>query len=288
MRKAALLSLCSIALFVSCEEEPPYIKFTEKPLLDTVYMSPAPNAQAKRALVIDVTGVRCNNCPRAAKVAKDLVNQYAGRVEAVALYASSPASLTRPWPGFDTLSNEDATQIINSLGSVISLPIGSVNYAPDGSGNRLVSSTSWPLMVQDELAKPSIWNLELRTEWQADEDRGRLEIKATANTDLSSNYSWVVGILESHIIGKQSDIDAPGGYTDEYEHDHVLRAVKGSALGDAMTIPAGLNAVAGITVEKHMYVPRRTNWKAENLSALVWIIDNSTGNIVQVAHADFQ
>ena len=79
MRKAALLSLCSIALFVSCEEEPPYIKFTEKPLLDTVYMSPAPNAQAKKALVIDVTGVRCNNCPRAAKVAKDLVNQYAGR-----------------------------------------------------------------------------------------------------------------------------------------------------------------------------------------------------------------
>jgi hypothetical protein len=137
------------------------------------------------------------------------------------------------------------------------------------------------------LAKPSIWNLELRTEWQADEDRGRLEIKATANTDLSSNYSWVVGILESHIIGKQSDVDAPGGYTDEYEHDHVLRAVQGSALGDAMTIPAGLNPVAGITVEKHLYVPRRYNWKAENLSALVWIIDKSTGTIVQVAHAEF-
>lgn len=287
MHKAALLSLCAVALFVSCEEEPPYIKFTEKPLLDTVYMSAAPNPQDKIALVLDVTGVRCNNCPRASKIAEDLVSQNPGRVKAVALYASSPGSLTRPWPGFDTLSNDDATQIINSLGSVISLPIGSVNYATDGSGNRLVSSTSWPLMVQNELAKPSIWNLELRTEWQADEDRGRLEIKAIANTDLSSNYSWVIGILESHIIGKQSNVDAPGGSADDYEHNHVLRAVKGSALGDAMIIPANLNAVAGVTIEKHLYVPRRYNWKAENLSALVWIIDNSTGNIVQVAHADF-
>ncbi|MFZ9755448.1 MAG: Omp28-related outer membrane protein [Bacteroidia bacterium] len=287
MRKAGLFCLLTVFVFWSCEEEPPYIKFTEKPLLDTAYLSTAPAAQDKRVLVMDVTGVRCNNCPRATKVAEDLVKQNPGRVEALALYASSPASLTRPWPDFDTLSNADATQIISSLGSVISLPIGSVDYAPDGTGNRLVAATSWPLMVQDRLKLKSIWNLELRTEWQADEDRGRLEIKAIANQDFSGSYSWVIGIVESKIIGKQSDVDAAGGYTDEYEHNHVLRKTMGSALGDAMVIPAGLNPVAGLTIEKHLYVPRRYNWKAENLSAMVWIIDNSNGQVVQVAHADF-
>lgn len=62
----------------------------EKPLLDTFYVGSVPAASPKKVLLFDVTGVRCNNCPKAAVLAKSLASSNAGRVEIVALYPKTP------------------------------------------------------------------------------------------------------------------------------------------------------------------------------------------------------
>ena len=57
---------------ISCSEELPPVIMTEeeKPLLDTFYIGSVPAASVKKVLLFDVTGVRCNNCPKAAVLAK--------------------------------------------------------------------------------------------------------------------------------------------------------------------------------------------------------------------------
>jgi hypothetical protein len=39
---------------MSCEEENPPIKFTERPLLDTTYLSAVPTAQTKKVFLVNI------------------------------------------------------------------------------------------------------------------------------------------------------------------------------------------------------------------------------------------
>ena len=91
----------TVGAMVSCDEELPPVIMTEeeKPLLDTFYIGSVPAASVKKVLLFDVTGVRCNNCPKAAVLAKNLASSNSGRVEVVALYPKTPMSLTFPWAG---------------------------------------------------------------------------------------------------------------------------------------------------------------------------------------------
>src|SRR5688572_24500027 len=61
--------------FLSCEEEPPFIDFSPPyKTKDTTYINlTIPPAQNKAVLIEDITGVRCVNCPDAAKKARDIV-----------------------------------------------------------------------------------------------------------------------------------------------------------------------------------------------------------------------
>jgi len=66
----------TVGAMVSCDEELPPVIMTEeeKPLLDTFYIGSVPAASVKKVLLFDVTGVRCNNCPKAAVLAKSLAS----------------------------------------------------------------------------------------------------------------------------------------------------------------------------------------------------------------------
>jgi hypothetical protein len=44
----------------------------EKPLLDTFYIGSVPATSPTKLLLFDVTGLRCNNCPKATVLAKIL------------------------------------------------------------------------------------------------------------------------------------------------------------------------------------------------------------------------
>src|SRR5687768_5815753 len=118
---AALMILTAMG----CEEESKGVRFTdpEKPLLDTTYViSSVPSAQDKNVALFDVTGVRCNNCPEAASLARKIADTlHPGRVVVVALYPKSLPSLTSPWDGFDTMANADGEALTSNLGAIPSL-----------------------------------------------------------------------------------------------------------------------------------------------------------------------
>ena len=272
--------LLTMGAIVSCDEELPPVIMTEeeKPLLDTFYVGSVPSAAPKKVLLFDVTGVRCNNCPKAAVLAKNLSASNAGRLEVVALYPKTPMSLTYPWAGFDTMSTVEADQIATALGGITSLPLGAVDQVAY-NGSKLLNTSDWSAAVTAQLAKSSPFNLDIKSVWKASEGKARVEVKAVANTAISGSYKWVMAITESAVKSKQSDQDAPGGVVEDYEHEHALRGVVGSTLGSDVNT----NAVSdGYVREKHFYVTPKAKWNAANCDVVVWIVDANTKEVVQV------
>jgi hypothetical protein len=265
---------------VSCSEElPPVIMAEEeKSLLDTFYMGSVPAALVKKVLLFDVTGVRCNNCPKAAVLAKNLARTAAGRVEVVALYPQTPMSLTFPWAGFDTMSTIEADQIATAMGGITSLPLGAVDQVAF-NGSKLLNTSDWGAAVTAQLGKTSPFNLSIKSTWKSADGKSRVEIKAVANAAITSNYKWVVAITENGVKSKQSDQDAPGGMVDDYEHEHALRGAVGSTLGSDINSAA---VSAGYVREKHFYLVPKPKWVASNCDVVVWIYDANTKEVVQV------
>lgn len=270
----------------SCDEELPPVIMTEeeKPLLDTFYIGSVPSSAVKKVLLFDVTGVRCNNCPKAAALAKTLAASNAGRIEVVALYPRTPMSLTYPWTGFDTMSTIEAEQLATALGGITSLPLGAVDQVAY-NGSKLLNTSDWGAAITAQLAKTSPFNLTIKSTWQSTEGRARVEVKATANAAVTGNFKWVMSITESRVKSKQSDQDAPGGVVDDYEHEHALRGVVGSTLGSDVNTSA---VSAGYVREKHFYVVPKSKWVPANCDVVVWIYDAATKEVVQVEHVSLK
>jgi len=276
----AIYSLVILSLF-ACEEEPPVVRFIEKPLLDTTYMSAAPNPQNKTVWLADITGVRCTNCPEAAEIAHDIYKDNPGRVELIALYPTYFPTLTSAWSGYDTLTTILANEIVG--GEPEGIPRGMVDNIVY-NGNRFIDRFVWPVAIQQQLSLNTPINLDVKANWISSENRGRIEYKAIANSVYNKPVLVIGGILEDKIIGKQSDRRASSGYIPDYEFNHVLRGVIGSSTGDTLSsaFPS-----TGFTVEKHYYVNKSPNWNEENLSILIWIIDAETREVLHCKSAKF-
>lgn len=283
--KTLLTLLTASLLFMGCEEENPGIKFTEpeKALLDTNYiLGAAPTAQSKTVMLFDITGVRCNNCPDAAAIARKIADTLnPGRVTVIALYPTSISPiLTKPWPGYDTMNNADAESITGLLGTVPSLPTGCVDQIKI-SNNYYLDRGTWIGHVNNQLSKSTPVNIDMNTSWSASDNRGRLEVKLTYTSTVTDNHVVLIGVTESEIIGKQSDVNAkPTGIREDYEHNHALRKLYTPAAGD--TLKASL--VPGRVFEKHYYIKPRYNWNPDHLDCVVWVVNADTKEILHSAH----
>lgn len=283
MKKLLIFPFLVSIIWVSCDEEPPPVRFTdpEKPLLDTVYNGIAPAPAPKMILLMDVTGVNCSNCPKAATLAKNLQSANPGRINILALFPVSPGdALTKPWPGYDTLVTPEAEGIVSNLGSLTGLPTGIIDQIKFG-GSFFVPTPSWAGSVTDRLTATSPVNIDLVSKWLTAENKARLEIKANYHSNLppSAKHLIYIGVTEDNIVGKQANNDSASGYSYKYKFMHVLRKLMTPVTGDTLKE----NPAPGKIFEKHYYISPRYNWKPDNLRAMVWIVDAATKEILQSA-----
>jgi hypothetical protein len=270
-------------LLFSCEEENPGVVFTTpvKPLLDTTYTTTdIPAAQNKNVLLLDVTGVRCNNCPDAAAIARRIADTLnPGRVIVLAAYPFSPSpSLTAPWEGYDTLANVDAEALVGQLGAVPNLPIGCVDQIKP-AGSYFLDRATWNGNVNNRLALSTPLNIDLKTGWIATDNRGRLEIKVTYTRAVSAKHLMYIAVVENEIVGKQSNKNIkPSGIEEDYVHNHALRKLYTPATGD--TLNAELSA--GRVFEKQFYITPKSNWNPDHLECVVWVVDASNKEVLHV------
>lgn len=280
---SGLACIMIVLVMSACEEELPGIIFNEpeKPLLDTTYSVTAPIADLKRVLIADITGVRCNNCPEAAISAKNIADANPGRVVVMALFPKmTPDVLTRPWAGYDTLVSQEAFDWVSLLGSITSLPTGTVDQVKQ-SGSFFVPHTGWAGAVNSRLSVSTPVNLDLTGRWLPAENKARLEVRAIYNQDAVNGNTHIlnIGIIENKIIGKQSNKDTAGGIQYGYQFEHVFRKLITPVTGDTIRTAS----LPGQVTEKHYYINPRYNWNPKNLYGVVWVTDASTREVLHVA-----
>lgn len=283
MKKSSLLIgifAFSVLLFSCDEEPPPGLDFSTGPEADTNYIvSTIPVRQDKNVLVEDLTGVRCNNCPKAAAEAVKL-SEANPRIKVMALYIKS-SSFAKPYDGYEDLSTQEAEDIAQDTEFPGGLPSGYVDRVKGSSNNISNNFSAWEAITVSQLAKTTPVNITITSEINEDTTALRAKVELVYTEDvLDANHALILALTESHIKGKQKMPD--GSEKSDYIHNHVLRTALTSSLGKTIdaTIEKGrlVFSIYNLDLEEH--------WSPKDCHLLAIIQDKTTKEVIHVQEID--
>jgi len=197
---------------------------------------PVPVDSTERAhVLIEFTGFRCVNCPKASEAADVLQRTYGSQLIVVAMHpASNP--FTQGAAKYDYTCDEADIYYRYFGGSATTpFPTGNIDFRPDGKG-YFSDYSDWPAMLAEEMSKPAGVHLTVRTARTADS----LTVRTTYMADEQQDLRLVTWLVEDSVPGAQALPD--GSVTTGYLHRHMLRAAIGDPWGEPLTAgpyPAG-------------------------------------------------
>lgn len=274
--------ILALAMLMSCEEEGPYINFipdiVDTSLLDTTYIAVTPvNPLPKKVLLDEFTGVRCPNCPDAAKKIHEIDSIYPGRLIPLAIHMFNNNFAHPHIPSIDYRTTE-GTNLFELLGKG-SLPIGAIDRVKfDSETNTLVRLDKWVTYFVDRLSTTPYCNIYLSTRPHATEDKTQIISVKVHYTKATTEVNFIsLAVVESGLISPQTQ---PNGKVDSnYIHNHVLRKIITNYNGNILSEGAEINRV----YEKEFKLKLSESWKADRLSIIAYIHLNDTKyNVVQV------
>ncbi|MFY0643897.1 MAG: Omp28-related outer membrane protein [Bacteroidia bacterium] len=225
MARLKPLGLLALIIFgYACMEVPPPVDLRggADMVLDTTYVDVnlTNTPQDRVVLIEDLTGVRCTNCPDAAKRAKDLKSANPTQVVIAGLYTSQPNNLTFPHSGSEDLRTENATNIYANLYGSPPLPGGGVNRKPFPGETTINQQFSfWGASVNADKVLSSVINLDLQTD-SINDSTIQLVAKATFMEAMEETVFVSIMLLENDIEAAQT---SDTGDIHDYVHEHVLR-----------------------------------------------------------------
>lgn len=283
-----------VLIFASCEEEPPYINLTpEAVITDTTYVVAAvPAAQQRNILIEEFTGVRCPNCPDAQTEAKTISNNNPGRIHIITIHPLGLLnSLTTPFSKnigdkhdskFD-MRTEAGKQIFQLIGVTQQLPTGAVNRRLfNGETNIAVDFTKWAAFVNAELNASTPVNINVDAKLTG--DSVEVECLLTYTQQTSDSSYLTLALIEEGIVDVQ-ERKLPSGtivYEEDYEHNHVLRAVITGTLGDLLNpkLSTGYTLEAGRTFKKVYRYKLGSDWNKNNLQVVAYVHGDPAKKVV--------
>jgi hypothetical protein len=217
----------------------------------------------KKVLLEDYTGVRCNNCPAAARIAEDIAAASRHRIIVMSVHAGH---LADPRPPFTLdLRCPEGIAYYNDFG-LSGTPKGLINRSQSG-GIFEYSSSEWATATETELQKPLTFKLKVEGALTENGTAINAQITYIATTAAPEvNYNLLVFLVEDGIVGTQQDgskIDA------EYVFHNVLRE---TLHGDAYY---GIPIEKPITGEK--YTHSFNNYKIKSIDKKA---ENSTYKLI--------
>jgi len=278
------LSFLAVVIFLfGCTEVPPVIDFSEPVLLatDTTYItSDLPQNVKKNVLIEDISGVRCNNCPKAADIAHDIQDKYPNRIAGLTLHSNKYGAFTAPYPeSKDTFNTVEATEIVrNFIGEPSGLPAGAIDRKVFAGKTSKINQQyeTWESQVVEQLALTPKADLELELIKQ----QGReiiANVKATFLAEDPSATYLSVFIVESHIKAKQKMPD--NTYDKDYLHNSILR----KAVTNYAGVKLAYNLEVGRVFEKGFVftIPEKYDINYCSIVVLINKNEQATTEVVQ-------
>lgn len=288
--------LLGLIILSGCKEIPPFIDFTEKVdgLKDTTYIGTAPTAVLKAIYIEDLTGVRCNNCPKAADKIKEIHTANPGvPFVAMGVYPYALSNLTAPYPGEDTLNTGVADDIFNNVyNSPSAIPTGGVNrklFAGETSLNISYNKWSGNADVVKVEESPIVLTAQL-VSYDDVTRKARILTKITFSKKYDASLNLSLYLTESKIISKQTMPN--GSLNDTYEHNHALRKAITPYNGTPLKINTSTVGLyeAGRVFEKEFEVSIDSKWFKDNCSIVILVnrFDASSKEVMQATEVELK
>ena len=243
-----------------CDDNDETIVTSQGNYLFTLYGPPpifsVTGQTGKNVLVEDFTAHQCGNCPQAAIIAEELVENGGGKVFAVAIHAGFLAYTNDEYPTDWTCVDGDF--LWNQLDFQAN-PFGRINRT-GGPGN-FFSTSQWEEIVETEMQLETPVEIQVETSWHS--NAGHLNIHAHGHyfENTTGDHRLSILITESNLIGHQLDYSSYPEHITYYEFNHLLR---GSVTG-----AEGLVAISDAQEGDHFQSDFTFIWNEE------WVYENS-------------
>lgn len=209
----------------------------------------------RRHVLVEYTGFRCVNCPKAAEAAAALQNLYGERLIVVGMH---PASNPFTQGAYD-YTCEEADVYYRYMGGVATTPFptGNVDFLSDGQ-TWLHDYPEWPTLVAQEMSKTA--DVYMSTQTSFDDSNRSLSVATTLYAPEMHECRVAVWLVEDSVQGVQA---LPDGSVDkQYYHRHVLRGTIGEPWGETVSVTMVPKVLTNITT-----LPEA--WNPEHCSVVV-------------------
>ncbi len=264
-----LLSAFTLLVLTSCD-------VVEGPKVDPEGFS----GSANKVLIEDFTGHMCGNCPRAHEQATALHDTYGDNLVIVAVHAGTFARVVNSL-GFTTDFNTEMGAKLEEEYDAdnAGLPKGLINRRQYG-GSYLTNYPDWSTHVSTVLAESPQLGLEMVSTYDDNSREFEVDVNMEYFTTGDATHQVVVLITEDHIISKQNDYSLASGHIDDYEQNHVLRAVVTPGVYGVPVKGSEIFLGEKITKTFNMVLP--AEFVAENCHIVSYVLTSDTHEIIQV------
>ena len=243
------VAMMGFSFFVSCDNIPE---------ADRIIPAERPKA-VRKILIQEFTGIRCLNCPNAAKSLHQFQESEDGDSAIVVAIHPSTSNFSDEYGGFYLATKTGGEYFDYYKGN--ELPAAVINQGEINTtvatwiGNALVSWSKEPVLdidlsvTYDETSHKAVASY-------------FIDFKQAYSGDDMSVLVW---ITESNIIGKQTMED--GRWNRKYEFNHIFRAslngTWGTSIGDSFS--------DGQLVEGKAEIKLEEDWKPENCEIVAFV-----------------
>lgn len=243
----------------------------------------------RRVLLEDLTGHRCNNCPRAARVAHDLVDIYGEDLVVVGVHMINGFAAPLQPIGddlFDTDFRTPAGTTYESTFQVLGLPLGMFNRVPYNN-SRTISDGAWAEAMAVMAGQEADLDIQFTSfNYDAGSNTVQGEISVPVVSDITGDHDLVLYLTEDHVIDWQIDAESTPSNVENYEHRHVLRAALNGTWGEPIitggaTTGDTLTATFSYTLPSNVLVPA-------NCALVAYVAQRDTYEVKQVTERKFQ
>lgn len=241
----------------------------------------------RKVLLEDLTGHRCNNCPRAARIAQSLKDDlFNENLILVGVHAGGFAAPYAPiGDGFyDTDHRIPAGNTYVQTFPVAFYPAGLVSRKPFDN-SIVVSEGSWGSAVAAIAGEPSAFDLNIES---ISITGGALSTQVNLDLveDVQGDHNLVIYLVEDHVVDWQLDSEATPPDVENYDHRHMLRAVLNDTWGQPV-ITGSLGAGERVQVNVNNYTLNPT-WNTSNLYVVAYVYNTTTDEVMQAEERKYQ
>lgn len=285
---AAFLALA----FTGCDKiEAPYGTVNVSSVDTVAFPPPAftPNySEPRRVLVEDFTGHTCGNCPNAAIILENLVENSGGNVIGIAVHAGETFAAPAP-PNYPIDYRTDAGEAFDAQFGITSAgqPNGMINRRKDGNvyysiPNTWVNKTNAILSAEPEA--------DAHVAIKAYHDAAKNRIIAYVNVGflepMAGTYKLAAYAVEDSVIGDQKwyNQGLPQDHYHDYVFNHMLRGNISSLWGEDVATDPGVGSI----YRKTWTLTLKPEWNVQNLKVVAILYKADTYEVIQPAevHVD--